>query len=261
MIMPKTWAAFIQQNSANGGDMPKTLSLVVVFVSLILSSTCLVGQSTGTLTGQVTDNQGAAVVGASVTVQNVETNLQRAQVTNEFGYYSFNNLPVGKYILTVSAKGFKTASEADIRLDVNQRPTVNVVLSIGSLEEKIDVQSAPVLLQTTDSTLSQVVESELINDLPLNGRNVTLLLGLQAGVTTGSCNSCLPSGTTSYANPYVYETGGSYLVDNAVNGGRGNQTQYLLDGGTNTHQVFGVPNPYPNPDAVQEFSVLTSNYS
>src|ERR1700733_9709957 len=126
------WTTQRDDCDPEGGIMLKNLSLALALALSICLPSYLVGQSTGTLTGRVSDSQGAAVVGATVVAQNVKTNLRRELTTGEFGYYAFSNLPVGEYTLTVTVKGFKTATEAGIQLDVNQQPTVNIVLSIGT---------------------------------------------------------------------------------------------------------------------------------
>jgi hypothetical protein len=127
-------------------------------------------------------------------------------------------------------------------------------LGVSAVQTRVQVEAAPVLLETTTSTLSQVVETRRINELPLNGRNVLGLLGLQAGVSTRG-------GSLAYANSALYPTTAGYQVNNSVNGARGNQTAYKLDGGTNTNGIHGIANPFPNPDAVQEFSLQTNNFS
>ncbi|MEO7653611.1 MAG: hypothetical protein ABIZ80_24395, partial [Bryobacteraceae bacterium] len=113
------------------------------------------------------------------------------------------------------------------------------------------VEAQATLLQTNTATLSQVVEQKRIEDLPLNGRNVLQLIRLNAGIVT--------RGIGSYAQFQI--AGGSYGAPNSVNGTRGNQTAFLLDGGNNTNGIINSANPFPNPDAVQEFSIQTNNFS
>ncbi|HUQ94986.1 MAG TPA: carboxypeptidase regulatory-like domain-containing protein [Bryobacteraceae bacterium] len=226
-----------------------TLILAALFTAWTVSA-----QSTGSLTGVVRDTQAGAIPGAPVTAENIATGIKTPATTNDAGIYFFPALPVGVYRLTVSFQGFQTRVLDKIRLQVDQRLTADFDLQVASVQEQVMVQTSAVLLETTTSTLSQVVDTKRINDLPLNGRNVLSLLGLQAGVTTRG-------GSLSYGNAALYPTTAGYQVNNSVNGARGNQTAYKLDGGTNTNGTHGVANPFPSPDAVQEFSVQTSSFS
>lgn len=225
------------------------------FLFATLFAVCtLQAQSNGSITGVIRDIQTALVVGASVVAENTATGIRTTAVSNDSGIYIFPALPVGLYRLTVSHGGFQTRVLSDVRLQVDQRLTADFELAVASVQESVKVETSVALLETTTSTLAQVVDTKRINDLPLNGRNVLSLLGLQAGVTTRG-------GSLNYANSALYPTGAGYLVNNSVNGARGNQTSYRLDGGTNTNGTHGVANPFPSPDAVQEFSVQTNNFS
>lgn len=231
-----------------------TRTLMTLSLAIALLQGALSAQSTGSLTGVVRDSQAGIVAGASVIAENTATGIRSTTATNDTGIYLFPSLPVGVYRLTVSFSGFQTRVLDQVRLQVDQRLTADFELAVATLQEQVVVQTSTALLETTTSTLSQVVDTKRINDLPLNGRNVLSLLGLQAGVTTRG-------GSLGYANAALYPTNAGYQVNNSVNGARGNQTSYRLDGGTNTNGTHGVANPFPNPDAVQEFSVQTSSFS
>lgn len=222
--------------------------------TLLCGAVHALGQSTGAITGIVTDSQSSAIPGAAVTVLNANTNLRQQVKTNDYGLYAFPALPVGEYSVTAEMDGFRTLTREGVRVQVNQKLTADFVLPVSTVKEQVVVEARAALMETTTSTLSQVVDTRQVNDLPLNGRNVLQLIGLDAGVSTRG-------GSLSYANPYVYPTGGGYVVDNTINGARGNQTDYRLDGGNNTHGNFGIANPFPNPDAVQEFTAQTNSFS
>ncbi|HUQ90714.1 MAG TPA: carboxypeptidase-like regulatory domain-containing protein [Bryobacteraceae bacterium] len=142
---------------------------------------CLMAQSTGSLTGVVQDSQGSVIVGAEVTAENSATGLRLPTTANEAGIYLFPSLPVGEYRVSVAYAGFRTKVKSAIRLQIDQRLTANFELDVAGVQTQVQVESAQALLETTTSTLTQVVETRRINDLPLNGRNVLSLLGLQAG--------------------------------------------------------------------------------
>ena len=222
--------------------------------AVLFSASALLAQSNGSITGVIRDTQMALVVGASVVAENTATGIRTTAASNDSGIYLFPNLPVGLYRLTVTHGGFQTRVLNGVRLQVDQRLTADFELAVASVQESVRVETSAALLETTTSTLAQVVDTKRINDLPLNGRNVLSLLGLQAGVTTRG-------GSLGYANSALYPTGAGYQVNNSVNGARGNQTLYKLDGGTNTNGTHGVANPFPSPDAVQEFSVQTNGFS
>jgi hypothetical protein len=155
------------------------LALTALFVAWTLNA-----QSNGSITGVIRDTQTALVVGASVVAENTATGIRSTTASNDSGIYIFPNLPVGLYRLTVSQGGFQTRVLNDVRLQVDQRLTADFELAVASVQESIKVETSAALLETTTSTLAQVVDTKRINDLPLNGRNVLSLLGLQAGVAT-----------------------------------------------------------------------------
>jgi hypothetical protein len=138
-----------------------------------------------------------------------------------------------------------------VLLQADQSVTLPVTLEVGQVESRVSVEASATLLQTNTSTLSQVVEQRRIEDLPLNGRNVLQLIRLNAGVVS--------RGVGTHSQFQI--AGGAYSSANSVNGTRGNGSTFLLDGGTNTNGIINVANPFPNPDAVQEFSIQTNNFS
>jgi outer membrane receptor protein involved in Fe transport len=209
----------------------------------------LLADVTGTITGVVTDPTGAVAPNAQVLATNRGTNAQFRATSDEIGVYFLRGLPVGVYSLSVTLGGFKKFETKDIRLQVNEVVRVDVALAVGETAETVTVVGDVVHVDTTTATLRAVVDQKRIEDLPLNGRNPTQLMRLVAGVQLDQ-RADVTSGTT-----YPGVQGVS------VNGGRSNATNYVLDGAQNNDHYNNAPNPMPNPDALQEFSVQTNNFS
>ncbi|HUS07586.1 MAG TPA: TonB-dependent receptor plug domain-containing protein, partial [Bryobacteraceae bacterium] len=163
--------------------------------------------------------------------------------------FTLTTLPVGIYNLSATSPGFKRFEAKNIRVQVNEIARVDVPLTVGETAEAVTVASEAVHIDTTTATLKTVVDQKRIEDLPLNGRNPTQLMRLVAGVQIDT-RTDVTSGTTY---PGVQAV--------SVNGGRGNATNYVLDGAQNNDHYTNAPNPMPNPDALQEFSVQTNNFS
>ncbi|MBL8173675.1 MAG: TonB-dependent receptor [Bryobacterales bacterium] len=204
---------------------------------------------TGTITGSVLDPTGALIPAAEVAATNTGTNAVFRGVTDANGVYIFRAIPVGAYNVSVQARGFKKTEHRDIRLQVNEIARIDVTLAIGETAETVTVEANVVTVDTTTATLKTVVDKKRIEELPLNGRNPTQLMRLVAGVQA-DFRADVTSGTT-YPG----------ITPVSVNGGRANQTNYVLDGAQNNDHYSNAPNPMPNPDALQEFSVQTNNFS
>jgi hypothetical protein len=221
-----------------------------ISVFLLLSFGPLAAQTTtGSIVGTVTDNSGAAVPGAAVTVTNVDTNITTKTTTDSSGNYVVTPLPVGHYSVAVEARGFKRALNEGITLNVQDRLGVNVALEVGQISETVEVTAATPALQTDTSYLGQVMESQKIVDLPLNGRYFTRLAVLTAGATPTA-----PGARDE-------RTGGF-----SANGVRPYQNNYLLDGIDNNSLSEDLTNEAsfvvgPSPDAIQEFRVQTNSMS
>ncbi|MBM3735383.1 MAG: hypothetical protein FJW39_06295 [Acidobacteria bacterium] len=204
---------------------------------------------TGSITGTVADPAGAVVPNSTVTATNSATNARFTTASDENGVYWFRALPAGTYDLAATVSGFKKFETRGVRLQVNEIARVNVNLAIGETAETVSVTADVVTVDTTTATLKTVVDKKRIEDLPLNGRNPTQLMRLVAGVQLDT-RADVTSGTT-----YPGAQGVS------VNGSRGNSTNYILDGANNNDHYSNAANPMPNPDALQEFSVQTNNFS
>ncbi|MBL8210438.1 MAG: TonB-dependent receptor [Bryobacterales bacterium] len=204
---------------------------------------------TGSISGIVTDSSGGVVPNAAVTALNTGTNATFQATSGPDGSYNIRAIPIGFYNLSAEASGFRKFEARGIQLQVNEVARLDVTLAVGATAEAITVSAETVSVDTTSSTLKNVVDQKRIAELPLNGRNPTQLMRLVAGVVIDT-RADVTSGTTYPGTTPV-----------SVNGGRGNTTNYILDGAQNNDHYSNAPNPMPNPDALQEFSVQTNNFS
>jgi hypothetical protein len=201
------------------------------------------------ITGIVTDPSGAVVTRATVTATNTGTGARFTALTDHSGQYWLRNLPVGVYDLTATAPGFRQHEAKALRLQVNEVLRLDIGLKVGAAAETVTVTAEAITVDTTTATLKAVVDQKRIEELPLNGRNPTQLMRLVVGTVT-DLRADVTSGTTY---PGVTPV--------SVNGSRANATNYVLDGAQNNDHYNNAPNPMPNPDALQEFSVQTNNFS
>ncbi|MGH9657685.1 MAG: carboxypeptidase regulatory-like domain-containing protein, partial [Bryobacteraceae bacterium] len=212
--------------------------------SLLLSAALLLAQSTGLIVGVVEDSSGAVVPGARVRAVNERTGLDFTTQSDDAGRFSLPRIPVGDYRVEVTRDGFRQFHSESFRLDADQNRQVNVALQLGQTSETVTVAGSVAQVDTVSATIKEVVDEKRITELPLNGRNPVQLLLLLPGVVGGPASGSLSR------NPGF-----------AVNGARATSTNYLLDGGDNNDPQEGVAAVTPNPDALEEFSVLTNNFS
>ena len=208
------------------------------------TSPFLHAQAVGEITGIVTDPSGAVVPGATITATNVATGVPQTTVSTSAGTYTLPRLPVGTYTVTAAAKGFQQAQATEVTLDVSQQREINFTLAVGSVTATVEVSAAPPLINTTNSTLANVVSSEQVENLPLNGRNIEGLMTMQPGIV-----------------PY---TGGMGWMSNelAGNGNRGETAVGTLDGADTSDAEMGTLQfTNFNLDAIAEFKVQQNNYS
>ena len=215
-----------------------------LLVFLLLPAVSL-AQGTVTIYGAVTDPSGAAIAAAKVAITNQATGQTRNALTTSDGNYVVPDLPVGTYQVSVAAPGFKTFVQDSILVQVDENRRVPVQMSVGGVNESVTVAADVAQVETRSSALRQVVDSERIVELPLNGRNPLQLQYLVAG----------SSGSTDPAG------GQSENTSVSINGMRANSNNYSLDGADNQDPFFNTPSVFPNPDALEEFSLQTSNYS
>src|SRR6266700_2683977 len=224
-----------------------------VLLAAMLLALCLPlasrAQDTGYIGGTVTDKSGAAVVGAEVVITNAADSLTRTTTTNADGAYVVAGLPGGMYNIAVTAKGFQKYSAHGVVLDVAQKSRIDFQLTVGSVTEVIEVTGESVAqVETTSSDLTNTVTGKQIDQLVLNGRNFTQLVNLAPGVVNQTGQD---EGTVGVYGNVAY----------SMNGGRTEYNNWELDGGDNMDNGSNATlNVYPNPEAIAEFKVLTSNY-
>jgi hypothetical protein len=217
---------------------------LVIF--LCMANVSSLGQTiTGAISGTITDPTGGVIPNAKITVTSVQTGISQMVQSNESGNYIFSSLGVGDYTLTAQSQGFGATTESGLHLDANQNLTVNVSLKVGSEVQRVEVSAASALVELRESQLSTTIEQKQISDLPLNGRTAISLVQLVPGVTTFT-----PSAT-------IGDTAGNKF---SLNGNRTNENSYYLDGAYDTSFMSQGGNVFPNPDALQEFRVLTNNF-
>src|SRR5262249_18459038 len=148
---------------------------------LLLTSIAHAQEDRGTILGRITDPTGAALVGAAISVENVETGVKSASTTNDQGSYLIPYLPAGRYRVTVESPGFKRAENPEITLRIQQVARLDFRLELGNVSEQLTVNASAPLLATDDATLGQVVDRTKIVELPISGRNLSALTLLGTG--------------------------------------------------------------------------------
>ena len=226
--------------------------LPLLFLIVVVPRLLFAQYSTATLSGTITDPSGKTIPGARVTIESTSTGLVRAFTTGEDGTYLFPALRVGTYRLQVEKEGFARYIQDGITLYVNQTATQSVSLHIGDVKEHVDVYANAEMLPAETSNISQLIDRQRIVDLPLNGRQAQSLLFLAPGTINTTLYYC---GSACQGGVYPNAQWG-----NISGGGPGN-INYQLDGGDHNDIYINSNYPFPNPDAIQEFSVQTNNMS
>jgi hypothetical protein len=214
-------------------------------IALLLLAARTNAQVTGTgqIQGSIADTSGALIPGATVTLTEATTRVQRATKSDNAGVYVFPNIPITTYEILVSAAGFETYEQKGIVLEVGSSIAINVALKVGRADVKVEVQAEGLSLQTEDTSFKQTIDESTVQEMPLNGRQMTNLITLSGGSTTA------PGGDFT-GSKYSYQT-----IAVSVAGGMGNTTEWKLDGGDNNEYMGNGNLPFPFPDAVSQFSV------
>ena len=229
--------------------------LVVVCVLALMTSPAMHGQATGSFAGNVLDKSGAAVPGATVTVTSQGTGVARDAKTDNAGHYLFPLLAVGFYTVHVDASGFQSAESKDLYLKVDEARELNFSLLPPTVVTTVAVSGNAVAVETANPSLGQVITSQEVSQLPLNGRDFVQLATLTAGATAETNPN---SFFTSAASSEVAARGSFSL---SVGGSRPNSTDWLLDGVDNNELTAGGIGIFSSIDDIQEFKVLTYTYS
>ena len=234
----------------------KILLLVVVGILALAICPVVHGQATGSFSGNVLDKTGSGVAGATVIATSQGTGLARDVKTDSAGHYLIPLLPVGSYTVHVDASGFQKAESRDMRLQVDEARELDFSLVPPTVVTTVAVSSGDaVVVETANPSLGQVITSQQVAQLPLNGRDFVQLATLTAGATAETNPN---SFFTSAASSEVAARGPLSL---SVGGSRPNSTDWLLDGVDNNELTGGGISIYSSIDAIQEFKVLTFTYS
>jgi Carboxypeptidase regulatory-like domain len=237
--------------------LSKTARIRAILFSFLCLPSALLAQSTGgaQISGSITDQSAAVVSSAQVKVTQTDTGQVRTTVSSDSGSYTFPNLPVGPYTVEVVAQGFERYLQSGIVLAVGNAVEINIALQVGNVSQEVHVSAQAGLVQTQDTSISELVDKQRIVDLPLNGRQATQLILLSGG----SSNS--PAYATGGSLALVTTKTYSGSVAISVAGAQATGNNFLMDGGDNIDAFSNVNLPFPFPDALQEFNVQTSGLS
>jgi hypothetical protein len=245
-----------QSTQESTSQIARKIFFLAVVVAFVLGVTpAIYGQSAGSFSGNVRDKSGSGIAGATVTVTAQETGLERTAKTDEAGHYLVPLLPVGTFTVRVESSGFRTAESKDMNLQVQQARELDFTLVPATVNTTVTVAGDAVAVETANATLGQVITSQQVSQLPLNGRDFVQLATLTAGATTETNpNSFFTSGSDSEV-----AARGSFSL--SVGGSRPNSTDWLLDGIDNNELTAGGIGIFSSIDDIQEFKVLTYSYS
>jgi Carboxypeptidase regulatory-like domain/TonB dependent receptor/TonB-dependent Receptor Plug Domain len=225
------------------------VSICVLGCALFATRVALGQDATGRVIGAVTDQQGAAIPAAKVTVTNTATQITSTTTTREDGTFEVLHLPIGPYRVQVEHEGFNKVTTQPNRLEINQSLRFDAVLTLGAVSQTVTVESQTTRVETENPTVGGTITGEAIEQAPLNGRNVLSLALLLPGVTESNPDN---TGAGGYNNGV-----GGY----SIGGGRTDSVTFLMDGSLNNDLLDNGVVFNPNPDTIQEFRVLESNYT
>jgi hypothetical protein len=223
--------------------------LVGICGMIFVAATAAYAQGGGTtaITGTVSDPTGAVVPGAKITISQQGTQVKRSAVSNGGGQFNVPSLPPATYHVTVEAAGFKSYAQ-DFTLLADQVGNLQIKLELGQATQTVTVEAASAMIDTVTPVLNQVIDQARVVDLPLNGRNAADLTLLVPGTVSANGHG-VQQGNTKQAP-------GTESI--AVNGARPDQIGYHLDGATNEDLMSNTNDPFPFPDALQEFRAISS---
>ena len=222
----------------------KRITLTALALLCTLAGTAMAQQTTGNITGRITDAQGAAVPGVAVTAKSAATGFSRTDTSDSEGVYRLTALPVGTYELRTELTGFSAFDQKDVVVNVAQTTDLNISLKVAGLTESVSVTGESPMIQTTSSSVGGVVDVGRIESLPLNGRQFANLAATIPGVGLGFHTD--PTKSTQFSPQ--------------INGGNGRNVNYQIDGGDNNDDtVGGLLQLFPL-EAIREFNVQTARY-
>jgi hypothetical protein len=234
------------RRSAGTGTLGRLAALVVGVV--LLAAPLRAQVATGTILGNVKDASGASVPGATVTATNLDTQFSRSTASDDSGQYALRLLPLGNYKIEVTLDGFKNFAQTGILVEIGRNARIDATIEPGAVSEVVSVIADSPLVESNTASLSRTVNQNDVLNLPLVNRDLYTLLSITGGVTSNET-------TNSLGGPEQQTT---------INGSQRAQigtVNFQLDGGNNTAGLRGTGNPAPNPEAIQEFRVITNNYA
>ena len=251
---------FFIRTSSIGALYLGNLGRIVLWISLaifILASNVWGGVG-GSVSGTVTDATGAVVPDAAVSAINADSGVRTSLTTNGKGFYSFSNLPVGRYNVAIEKAGFKPYQRTDIGIDANSAVTVDAVLSVGQSSDVVSVVENQLQVETTSTQVGEVISSARMTEVPLNGRSFTDLLSLQPGVVP----------VTSITSDTVQDVGASAVSPSgdlnpgtvSINGQREFANSFIVNGSDVEEDVNMGAAVIPNLDSIDEFRIITNNF-
>lgn len=215
-------------------------------------------QITGAIVGTVKDPQGAVINTATVRATNDATGFSRSAPANGYGEFRIDYLPVGTYTVQVDAAGFKRFIQQNMVVTVDQTQALQVVLEIGAQSQTVTVTTAPPLVNVSNAELGTTIEQNEVIGLPLVNRNAYAELNLTPGVMSNSASQqSNPSGTPNFT---IGLPSADVQINGSIDGGNP-EVSFYLDGGSNVTGIRNYGNQLPNPDALEEFRVETSDFS
>lgn len=235
--------------------------LLMILAVVFFSATAQAQTMTGNISGTVTDTSGAVIVDAKVTATNTATNITTSTVSNHEGIYSLRYLQVGRYTVSVEANGFARLLTQPFALEAVHEAKVDATLRPGATSTVVEVTADAAILNTQNGMISTTIPASAINDMPINGHNMAVLMQFVPGVSIGDQNQF--NAATGSPNNSGERTQSFATLPN-VNGNRTADNDYTFDGvsirdsGANLSNGFGAPAYNPNPDAIEELTAVTT---
>jgi hypothetical protein len=236
--------------------------IVICALFLVTMTQSAFGQgavTSGTIAGYVYDKSGGVIPQAKVTVTNEGTGVEQTGATDSYGHFSFPNLPAGSYLIRVQMKGFQEATIKNFQLNLGAQPSLKFTLIVGQSSQTVEVSASAVQVETTKTEISSVISQVQVHDLPLNQLSFTSLVTQQPGLVNMTNTS---GNSTQTPTSVTFAQGSQISADGMVT----QSMSYLVDGVNINNSGFGAPGTaaggdIPGVEAIQEFKVLTHNYS
>lgn len=232
----------------------REVAIIVLFLTFLGFSSliALAQQGRGSITGTVADTSGAMIPGAKIVATNTGTGQVREVLTAKDGTYTVPLLPIGTYTVSVSRSGFRAVTRNGVVVSADHPAAVDITLQIGAVNTTVTVNANAKMITTTKASIGQLINAQTVSQLPLDGRNPATLVFLAPGAANGLSTSGFA--LENWCCGFDTETGAS------INGGRQGSVLYLLNGANNMEAWEYMASPFPNPDATEEFQVITNNY-